>query len=67
MITQVITAAIVLLVFHFLWPYILRRGAGYSGSNTRSVIWAFRLVNIKGKTLIFNGHMDAVLPRLWLE
>jgi len=55
MIIQVIIAAIVLLVFHFLWPYILRRGAGYSSSNTRSVIWAFRLVNIKGKRLIDLG------------
>jgi len=55
MVVQVIIAAIVLLVFHFLWPYILRRGAGYSGSNTKSVIWAFKLVNVKGKKLIDLG------------
>jgi len=52
---QVIIAAIVLLVLHFLWPYILRKGAGYSSSNTKSVIWAFKLVNIKGKRLIDLG------------
>jgi len=55
MLAEVIIVVIVLLVFHFLWPYILRRGAGYSGSDTKSVIWAFRFVDIKGKRLIDLG------------
>lgn len=49
MIWLVIFIVALVIILHFIWPFVVRRGGAYSTSSAEAALWAFKRIGVYGK------------------